>query len=181
MRARDLLARLPFLALAAAAGLALFVAGRASVHAGEPPRPAPTSRINWGFLDLPDGPKAITTGTARLAQAATAPELVKAMQATQAAPLKAQHDIAMNVIQNWPARGAARGAAPIPTKISAVGPGGFETLAQTPAPPGGAVTVKATLQSGDLVTDFQYTPPAGGGGPKGAVNNRRSNPKEPPS
>ncbi|MCC7139798.1 MAG: hypothetical protein IT460_15350 [Planctomycetes bacterium] len=157
MRARALFARLPFLALAAGAGLALFGAGRASVHAGEPPRPAPTSRINWDVFDLPDGPKAITTGTARLAQAATAPELVKAMQATQAAPLKAQHDIAMNVIQNLPARVAGKSAAPIPTRISAVGPAGFETLAQTSAPSGGAedpwaaeAYLELTVRAGNL-------------------------------
>ncbi|MCC7139802.1 MAG: hypothetical protein IT460_15370 [Planctomycetes bacterium] len=68
-----------------------------------------------------------------------------------------------------------------PAVLTGTATPGVGYVVSGPGPKGGAVTVKATLQNGDLVTDFQYTPPAGGGGLKGPVSNRRSNPKEPPS
>ncbi|MCC7139801.1 MAG: hypothetical protein IT460_15365 [Planctomycetes bacterium] len=79
MRARTLPVRLPFLALAAAAGLALFVAGRASVHAGEPPAPAPRAAGAWASLAQPEVASDLTTLVTRLGQAATSSTIQRAM------------------------------------------------------------------------------------------------------
>ena len=81
MRARTLFVRLPFLALAAAAGLALFVAGRASVHAGEPPAPAPAPRAAgaWASLAQPQVASDLTMLVTRLGQAVTSSTIQRAM------------------------------------------------------------------------------------------------------